>query len=133
MEGQQPAITQADVQQLSCQGWRGVKRPQAPALPERTAIAAAKPIQASCGIPDVEAIASGNARLVGTSTERIVTEARRLLDDPVERAAMSRRALPFGDGRAGPRIAAIVDEWLERRGVRAAASARISPGHPARW
>ena len=29
-----------------------------------------------------EGIASGSASLVGTSTERIVSEARRLLDDP---------------------------------------------------
>jgi UDP-N-acetylglucosamine 2-epimerase (non-hydrolysing) len=62
-----------------------------------------------------EAIASGNARLVGTSAEAIVTEARRLLQNPVERAAMSRRAFPFGDGHAAPRIAAIIEEWLERR------------------
>jgi UDP-N-acetylglucosamine 2-epimerase (non-hydrolysing) len=80
-----------------------------------------------------EAITSGNARLVGTSTERIVREARRLLEDPVERAAMSRRAFPFGDGRAAPRIAAIVEDWLERRGCGNVSSARMSPGHPARW
>lgn len=59
-----------------------------------------------------EAIASGNARLVGTSAERIVGEARRLLSDPVERASMMRRSFPFGDGRAGPRIAAIIEQWL---------------------
>jgi UDP-N-acetylglucosamine 2-epimerase (non-hydrolysing) len=80
-----------------------------------------------------EAIASGNARLVGTSTERIVAEASRLLDDPIERAAMSRRAFPFGDGRAGPRIAAIIEEWLERRRICAVTRARMSPGRPARW
>jgi UDP-N-acetylglucosamine 2-epimerase len=28
---------------------------------------------------------------------------------------MSRRSFPYGDGRAGPRIAAIVEEWLEKR------------------
>jgi UDP-N-acetylglucosamine 2-epimerase (non-hydrolysing) len=62
-----------------------------------------------------EAIASGNARLVGTSARRIVEETRKLLDDPLERAAMGRRALPFGDGRAGPHIAAIIERWLGRR------------------
>jgi UDP-N-acetylglucosamine 2-epimerase (non-hydrolysing) len=61
-----------------------------------------------------EAIASGNALLVGTSSERIVSAARHLLADPVARAAMSRPAFPFGDGRAGPRIAAIVEDWLAR-------------------
>jgi UDP-N-acetylglucosamine 2-epimerase (non-hydrolysing) len=62
-----------------------------------------------------EGIADGSARLVGTSKDRIVAEARRLLDQPLERARMSRRSFPYGDGRAGPRIAAIVEEWLEKR------------------
>lgn len=62
-----------------------------------------------------EGIASGCARLVGTSTDRIVGEARRLLDNPSELAAMRRPSLPYGDGHAGPRIAAIIDDWLERR------------------
>ena len=62
-----------------------------------------------------EAIASGNARLVGTSAERIVAETRRLLDSPAELASMSRPSFPFGDGRAGSRIAAIVETWLEKR------------------
>lgn len=62
-----------------------------------------------------EAIASGNARLVGTSVERIMAETRRLLANPAERALMTRRTYPFGDGRAGPRIAAIVEQWLEDR------------------
>ena len=61
-----------------------------------------------------EAIASGNARLVGTSTARIIAEARRLLD-PAEIASMARPAFPFGDGRSGPRIAQIILNWLERR------------------
>jgi UDP-N-acetylglucosamine 2-epimerase (non-hydrolysing) len=63
-----------------------------------------------------EGIASGNARLVGTSTERIVDEARRLLADPAARAAMSQPSFPYGDGRAAARIAAITADWLERRG-----------------
>jgi UDP-N-acetylglucosamine 2-epimerase (non-hydrolysing) len=62
-----------------------------------------------------EAIASGNARLVGTRTDRIVAEARRLLDDPATLSVMSRPSLPFGDGHAAPRIARIVDEWLRAR------------------
>jgi UDP-N-acetylglucosamine 2-epimerase (non-hydrolysing) len=60
-----------------------------------------------------ECIASGNARLIGTSTDRIVAEVRRLLENPFERLAMARPAFPFGDGRAGPRIAEIIDRWLE--------------------
>jgi UDP-N-acetylglucosamine 2-epimerase (non-hydrolysing) len=62
-----------------------------------------------------ECIDSGNARLVGTSTERIVSEVRRLFDNPYERLAMARPAFPFGDGRAGERIAAIIHGWLLRR------------------
>jgi len=62
-----------------------------------------------------ECIASGNARLVGTSTERIVTEVRRLFDNPFERLQMARPSFPFGDGRAGERIAVIINDWLERR------------------
>ena len=62
-----------------------------------------------------EAIASGNARLIGTSAERIVAETRRLLDNPAERLAMARRSFPFGDGRAAPRIAGIMEQWLQRR------------------
>lgn len=65
-----------------------------------------------------EAIESGNARLVGTATDRIIAETRRLLADPVERAGMARRAYPFGDGRSGPRIAAIVADWIERQTYR---------------
>jgi len=62
-----------------------------------------------------EAIASGNASLVGTSTQKILTEARGLLADPIARALMARRAFPFGDGRSGPRIAAIIEQWLQHR------------------
>jgi UDP-N-acetylglucosamine 2-epimerase (non-hydrolysing) len=63
-----------------------------------------------------EAIASGNARLVGTTAERIVAEAKQLLADPVARATTSRPSFPFGDGRAGERIAELIDQWLARRG-----------------
>ena len=62
-----------------------------------------------------EAIASGNARLVGTSTEMIVAETRRLIDNPPERAFMARPGFPFGNGRAGAQIASIVRQWLEQR------------------
>jgi UDP-N-acetylglucosamine 2-epimerase (non-hydrolysing) len=64
-----------------------------------------------------ECIASGNARLVGTSADRIVAEVRRLLENPYERLAMARPAFPFGDGRAAARIAEIIDRWLEERSL----------------
>ena len=70
-----------------------------------------------------EAIATGKARLVGTATARIVDEVQRIVGNPLLLAAMSRRAFPFGDGRSAPRIAAAIEEWLERtsRGGLAAA------------
>jgi UDP-N-acetylglucosamine 2-epimerase (non-hydrolysing) len=51
-----------------------------------------------------EAIEAGTARLVGTDTQRIVTEARRLMDDPAAHAAMAHAVNPFGDGKAADRI-----------------------------
>jgi UDP-N-acetylglucosamine 2-epimerase (non-hydrolysing) len=62
-----------------------------------------------------EAIACGNARLVGTSTERILIEVRALADDRSALAAMAQPSMPFGDGNAAPRIAALVREWLIKR------------------
>ena len=62
-----------------------------------------------------EGIATGNMRLVGTCAETIVAEVRRLLADPVAYAAMARPAFPYGDGRAAPRIAAIIEDWLVTR------------------
>ena len=62
-----------------------------------------------------EAIACGNARLVGTSTERILAEVRALAADRSALAAMARPSMPFGDGRSAPRIAALVRDWLIER------------------
>ncbi|MEO6199383.1 MAG: UDP-N-acetylglucosamine 2-epimerase (non-hydrolyzing) [Sphingomicrobium sp.] len=59
-----------------------------------------------------EALASGNARLVGVNADQIIAEANRLLDDPSLWAAMANRAFPFGDGRSAPRIASIIERWL---------------------
>lgn len=64
-----------------------------------------------------EGIAAGSSRLVGTDRDRIASEARRLLEDPLARAAMSRPVFPFGDGRAGPRIASIIMLWLQERSL----------------
>lgn len=51
-----------------------------------------------------EAIAAGNARLIGTSISEIVAGASSLLDDPSAYSRMSRVANPFGDGKASYRI-----------------------------
>lgn len=51
-----------------------------------------------------EAIAAGTCRLVGTDTDRIVSEAESLLDDPDEYARVSAITNPFGDGTAAAQI-----------------------------
>lgn len=66
-----------------------------------------------------EAIACGSAELVGTNPERIVAAVRRRLGS--KRRTMA--ALPFGDGRAGERIADVVADWLEAMSVAAPARA----------
>jgi len=57
-----------------------------------------------------EGVEAGTVRLVGTDTDCIVQEARRLLDDSAAHAAMSRAVNPYGDGHAAGRIVqAILD------------------------
>ncbi len=51
-----------------------------------------------------EGLAAGTLTLVGTDPERIVMEARRLLDDPAERSRRSELTNPYGDGHAADRI-----------------------------
>lgn len=55
-----------------------------------------------------EGIEAGVARLVGTRGDRIFEEADRLLRDEAARLAMSRARNPYGDGRAGERIADVL-------------------------
>jgi UDP-N-acetylglucosamine 2-epimerase (non-hydrolysing) len=51
-----------------------------------------------------EAVDAGTARLIGTDSAAIVTEAAKLLDDPAAYDAMARAHNPFGDGQASGRI-----------------------------
>lgn len=51
-----------------------------------------------------EAVQAGTVALVGTDTQRIVTEVNRLLDDSALHASFSRRINPYGDGHASQRI-----------------------------
>lgn len=51
-----------------------------------------------------EAVQAGTVALVGTDTQRILTEVNRLLDDPALHASFSRRINPYGDGKASGRI-----------------------------
>jgi UDP-N-acetylglucosamine 2-epimerase (non-hydrolysing) len=58
-----------------------------------------------------EGLRSGTLELVGHSRERIVAAARRLLTDAAAYDAMAQAVNPYGDGRAGTRIAG----WLAAR------------------
>ncbi|MBA2919747.1 UDP-N-acetylglucosamine 2-epimerase (non-hydrolyzing) [Sphingomonas sp. MAH-20] len=60
-----------------------------------------------------EGIESGAARLVGSQAETIIAETYRLLDDPLAHARMKRSPFPYGDGRAGERIASILASQRE--------------------
>jgi len=57
-----------------------------------------------------EGVAAGVLKLVGADTERIVCEARRLLEDEAAYQRMACAANPFGDGHAAERIVAALFE-----------------------
>jgi len=59
-----------------------------------------------------EVVAAGAGRLVGTDTDRIVSEASRLLTDPAAYLQMSAAANPFGDGTAADSIVRILAQSL---------------------
>lgn len=63
-----------------------------------------------------EAVEAGVVRLVGPHRDRILTEARRLLDDPKAYAAMATGANPYGDGKASERIVAMLRQALRETG-----------------
>lgn len=60
-----------------------------------------------------EAVDAGTVLLVGTSREKIVREANRLLDDAQAYASMSRAHNPYGDGKAARRIVQYVRNMQE--------------------
>ena len=74
-----------------------------------------------------EAVEAGCARLVGTDPSRIVSEARRLLEDQGAYDRMARVVNPFGDGRASERIATV----LRSGAATARSSARGTSWRPA--
>jgi UDP-N-acetylglucosamine 2-epimerase (non-hydrolysing) len=59
-----------------------------------------------------EALDSGTVQLVGTDPERICAAAAALLDNPAERARMSRIHNAFGDGHASERISDVISTFL---------------------
>ena len=64
--------------------------------------------------------AADSSRLVGTRAETIQAAVSALLDDADLYARMAKPCLPYGDGKAAPRIAAIIEQFL-RNESRAAA------------
>ena len=72
-----------------------------------------------------EAVQAGASLVVGTDPARIVGATARLLDDAVEYQRLARIVSPFGDGRAGQRIAAAL---IAHR--RPASTSRARPGSP---
>jgi UDP-N-acetylglucosamine 2-epimerase (non-hydrolysing) len=67
-----------------------------------------------------EAVELGLSRLIGSDTDRVAAEVRRLACDPEAFAAMARGGSPYGDGKAAIRIA---DALVERFG-----GAPLAPG-----
>ncbi|NUT00364.1 MAG: UDP-N-acetylglucosamine 2-epimerase (non-hydrolyzing) [Sphingomonas sp.] len=59
-----------------------------------------------------EGVASGNVIMAGRDSKRILDIVERLLGDPSLLTSMSAPALPYGDGHAAERIAAIIEGWL---------------------
>lgn len=55
-----------------------------------------------------EAVDAGTVRLVGTDTDRIISEVTRLLTDDAAHAEMARSISPYGDGCAADRIASVM-------------------------
>ncbi|MCL0066616.1 UDP-N-acetylglucosamine 2-epimerase (non-hydrolyzing) [Thermodesulfovibrionales bacterium] len=57
-----------------------------------------------------DGIEAGSAKLVGTDTEKIITETQKLLNDKIEYDRMSKTINPYGDGQASKRIVRIISE-----------------------
>lgn len=62
-----------------------------------------------------EGVTAGAVKLVGASAERIVAETLRLLTDEAAYNQMTNVKNPYGDGKAAPRIAQRVGEFLAGR------------------
>jgi UDP-N-acetylglucosamine 2-epimerase (non-hydrolysing) len=59
-----------------------------------------------------EGVEAGTVELVGTTRDRVVERASRLLADPSAHAAMAHARNPYGDGRASHRIVAALRRWF---------------------
>ncbi|MDD5467952.1 MAG: UDP-N-acetylglucosamine 2-epimerase (non-hydrolyzing) [Anaerolineales bacterium] len=63
-----------------------------------------------------EGVQAGTVRLVGADAKRILSETRRLLDDPQAYAAMAHAVNPYGDGQAAVRIVQALLDYREEAG-----------------
>ena len=59
-----------------------------------------------------EAVVAGTVKLVGTDRDRIVAEARNLLDQDAAYEAMANAVNPYGDGKAAERAVAAIAELV---------------------
>ncbi len=59
-----------------------------------------------------EALTAGTVRLVGTDPEVIISQTRRLLDDPQAYEEMARAVNPYGDGAAAARCVAAMAHYF---------------------
>ncbi|MGO2812856.1 MAG: non-hydrolyzing UDP-N-acetylglucosamine 2-epimerase [Brevibacterium aurantiacum] len=59
-----------------------------------------------------EAVDAGTVKLIGTETDRIVSEVSRLLDDKKAYREMANAVNPYGDGQSAARSIAIIRELL---------------------
>ncbi|MEB3231790.1 MAG: UDP-N-acetylglucosamine 2-epimerase (non-hydrolyzing) [Leptolyngbyaceae bacterium] len=62
-----------------------------------------------------EAVTAGTAKLVGTQTETLFTEAMALLTDESQYQRMANAVNPFGDGRSSQRILDICLDYLQAK------------------
>lgn len=60
-----------------------------------------------------EAVTAGTAKLIGTHTDQIVTEASHLLQNADAYQTMAKAINPFGDGHASERIITAVQDFLQ--------------------
>lgn len=59
-----------------------------------------------------EAVQAGTVKLVGTSTEIIIQEATKLLDDPALYTSFARKNNPYGDGFSANRISSEIAKFV---------------------
>ena len=62
-----------------------------------------------------EGVEAGTLKLVGTSTENIVKQVSRLLDDEIEYERMSKAENPYGDGHASERIVNAIVRYFRNK------------------